>query len=55
MSWKQNTHLIHFRVRGGWSLSQLPSGERQGSPETGFQFITGPTQRQATMHTHTLS
>jgi len=31
-----------FRSRWGWSLSQRSSGERQGTPWTGRQSITGP-------------
>jgi len=41
-----HTRVIPFRVAGGWSLSQLPLGERQGIPWTGCQFITGPTHWQ---------
>jgi len=37
---------------GDWSLPQLPFGETQGTPWTGHESITGPTQRQTNMHTH---
>lgn len=33
----------------GWSVSQLPSGERQGAPRTSYQLITGPTVQRQTM------
>ena len=39
--------------RGSWSQSQLPLGERRGTPWTGRQHITGPThtvQRQTTIN-----
>ena len=40
---------------GGLSLSQMPLGERWGTPWTGNRCITGSTQRQTTMHAHTRS
>ena len=39
---------------GGWSLSQLSSGERRGIPWTGRQSITGPHRDKRDKQPHTL-
>ena len=48
----KTSSISNLMSQGGWSLSQLSLGERQGTPWTGRQSITG-TQRQTTMHAHT--
>jgi len=65
--WRQNIFIstfIHFHFcnhlscwwsRGGWSLSQLTLGERQGIPWTGHQAITGLTRRDRQPFTLTFS
>ena len=41
-------------LRGGWSLSQRPLGERRGTPWTGRQSITGPHKEKRDKQPHTL-
>ena len=41
--------------RGGWSLSQRSLGEKQGTPWTGHQSITGPHRDKRDKQPHTLT
>lgn len=47
--------FFHLELSFGWSLSQPPQSERQGTSRTGRQSITGLRQRQTTIHSHTQS
>lgn len=44
--------LSNSGLQGCWSPSQLPQGERQGTPWSGGGSVTGPTQRP--LHSHSL-
>jgi len=54
----ENTLLVNILpevFRGGWSLSQRSSGERQGTPWTGRQSITETNETNSHTRSHTLT
>ena len=60
MIWIPSIHFLFplnpsVGSRGGWSLSQRSSGERQGTCRTGRQSITGPHRDKRDKQPHTCS